>query len=115
VSFRRGSTGTLYRRAQELDPYSQQLTYGPWETAGAWQIPNLAVAPSSSFLAPDATRSSVESQMSVYADFDADIRPGDRLAVDGETWNVEAEALKWRSPYTGARRGLEQRITRVEG
>jgi hypothetical protein len=115
VSFRRGVPGTLRRRATEMDPYSRQPTFGPWDDAGAWEVPNLAIAPSSSFLSPDATRSSVETQMSVYADYDVDIRPGDRLTVNGDTWNVEAESLRWRSPYTGAKRGLEQRITRAEG
>lgn len=51
----------------------------------------------------------------VFAPADADILATDRLRIRSTDHEVDGEPGEWRSPYSGARKGLEIRTRRVDG
>jgi len=115
VTFRHGETMIRDRRGEVIDPYSGLMVAGDWDPTLTATIENVAVAPSTSVLVSDATRTQIITSVSAYADYHADVRPGDRLTGPSGVWLAEGEPARWRSPYTGREEGLEIRIERVDG
>jgi len=61
------------------------------------------------------SRAGVVVGLTMYAAHDADIRPTDRVEIDGELWEVDGEPGRWASPFTGRLHGCQVALKRAEG
>lgn len=51
----------------------------------------------------------------IYGPYDMPFRPQDQVIVRGVTYEAVGEVLRWRSPYSGRKRGAVQSLKRVTG
>lgn len=51
--------------------------------------------------------------LTLFAPYDADLLPNDRVVVDDVTYDVQGEPGRWASPYSGRRRGLQVALRRT--
>ena len=51
----------------------------------------------------------------LYIPFEADVKPRDRVRVEGVTYEVEGQPRRWRSPFTGRTPGAVVTLRLVEG
>lgn len=112
---RHGETVTRLRRVMVLDPYSQELTQGSWDSPDELTIGGAAIAPSSSVEPSADDRQMVVSNMSLYCASGLDVEPADRIRARSGLWDVVGEEMPWVNPFTGWAPGSEYRLEKVVG
>jgi hypothetical protein len=116
MDFPQGQTVQRDRRKTVPDPYSSAGTApGEWGDADSVTIANAWVASSSSSSTRDATRVQILTAKSLFCQPDADVRAGDRIRVDGETYYIRVKPAADRNPFTGWRPVLEVPVEEVSG
>lgn len=113
--FTHGETVTRQRGAAVTDPYSGAATGLDWTTPNELDIEGCGFNPGSSSEPVQNARSAVITKPEVYAPTDADVLPGDRLVVRGDTYEVAGRPQRWVSPFTGWAPGLVIQLDLVEG
>jgi hypothetical protein len=103
------------RRPDVRDPYSEDVRPGEWRDATERRVPGAIIAPSQSVAVQDAIRTQTVTTLSVFCPPGVDIAPGDRVRDAVGIWEVESVGVEWVNPYTGSRRGIEYRLTKVVG
>jgi len=94
------------------DPFGDPLP----GTTDELEISGCAISPRAQVYTSELTgpgRRAVIDGVLLYAPYGSDILPSDDIVVRGVTYRVDGEPGSWRSPYTGARRGIEITLERV--
>lgn len=86
-----------------------------WTSPAAITITGVAVAPAGSNEPLEVGAATVDSDLTLYLPYGADVRPLDRVVVRGLTYEVQGERADWSSPYTGVNRGSIVLVRRVVG
>ncbi|MFF8187731.1 hypothetical protein ACF044_10785 [Microbacterium sp. NPDC016588] len=115
-TFAHGGTVLRDRRPDVANPYNpDRPTPGAWEDADTIKIDDAWVASSSSTTTETATRAQILTEKSLFCPPDADVRPGDRIRVDGATYYVKVKPSGDTNPFTGWRPVLEVPLEDREG
>lgn len=118
MQFPAGETVTRERRQPIPDPYNPAKS-----VPGSWDDP-LDMLPlescfvdfSSSTATPDATRSAISTNKSLYCtDPDVDVKAGDRIRVGADVFYVNSRPAGYVHPFTGWRPPLEIPLDLTEG
>lgn len=112
---RHGEPVTRLRGTPVLDPYSQEVTGLSWDGPPELPIPGCGIEPRPSSEPTQDARNSVVSGYTVYADFDADVTPADRLRIRGVVYEIEGDIGEWANPFTGRQAGAVIQTKRVSG
>lgn len=78
-------------------------------------VTGCAVAPRSSSDIADRARTGVIVGLSVYFPAGTVIVASDAFIIDGVTWQLDGEAGRWVSPFTGWQPGIEAALKRGSG
>lgn len=89
-------------------------TVPDWENAAQKTIEDCSAQPSTTSLSQDGRVLGISDSMTLYAPYDADIREGDRIVHDSDTYAVIGVPKRWRSP-TGRVSNLQASIERWSG
>jgi hypothetical protein len=108
-----GETVTRVRPELVADRYGG--TVKNWDDTTEDTIDGCAVAPRLEGETTTGNREGVVIGWTVYAPADADVLATDRLRIRDVDHDVDGEPGEWRSPFSGARKGLEIRTRRVAG
>ena len=80
---------------------SRGSTIPDWDNVEAIVISGCSVQPSSTSLSQDGRVLGISDSFNVYMPTDADVREGDHIEYDGETYLVTSVPRKWISPTGG--------------
>lgn len=109
MTFPFGRTVTRIR-PPERDKHGDPVEGLPSELS----IPDCALAPRSSSEDDDAANTVIVGA-TLYAPYDADILPADRIRDGDDVYEVEGEPGRWENPLTGDRPGMEVALRRYRG
>lgn len=118
MDFPYGETVTRERRIPIPDPYNPDRTVpGSWDDPlDALPLESCFVDFSSSTATPDATRSAISTNKSLYCpDPGVDVQAGDRIVVGTDIFYVNARPAGYVHPWTGWRPPLEVPLDLEEG
>lgn len=92
------------------------VTYGPPEP-----VPGISFDPGGAMGLGDAAEprlsghARVVTAPTIYGPYDMPFQPQDRVTVRGVTYEAVGELLRWRSPYSGKKRGAVQSLKAATG
>lgn len=89
-------------------------TVPDWDAPDSKEITGCSVQPSSTSLSQDGRILGIAESFTVYMDPDADVKEGDRIVYEGNTYIVSGMTRPWASP-TGALSNKQATIERWEG
>ena len=118
MEFPHGETVTRERRKPVVDPYDPTSSVpGSWDDPlDTLPLASCFVDFSSSTAVPDATRSAISTNKSLYCpDPDVDVRAGDRVRVGTDVFYVNSRPAGYVHPFTGWRPPLEIPLDVEEG
>lgn len=81
---------------------------------GELVIGKCSVQPAGTSLTLDGRVLAVSDGLTVYAPYGSDIKAGDHIVVDGETYEISGEPRSWKSP-TGNRSNMQLNLQRWSG
>ena len=76
-------------------------------------IKGCSVQPASTSLSLDGRVLGINEQWTAYLPEGSDVRAGDRIIFEGETYEINGEPKKWAAPFT--RSSVQLNLTRWEG
>ena len=85
-----------------------------WENAEEIEIPGCSVQPAATSLSQDGRVLGITESWTLYAPPDADIRAGDRIVFDGDTFAINGIPKRWRSA-TGSLDHIQAELKRWQG
>lgn len=85
-----------------------------WENSSSLTIAHCSVQPASTSLSQDGRVLGIMDGMTCYCPYDADVREGDRIQFDDQTYVINGAPRKWRSP-TGNRSNVQLNLERWSG
>lgn len=74
---------------------SRGSTIYDWTNPDALEIHNCSVQPSSTSLTQDGRVAGIMDGLTIYAPADADIKAGDRIVFNGDTYEINGDPLIW--------------------
>lgn len=89
-------------------------TVPDWDNATTAQITGVNFQPQNTTLSQDGRVLGISETCTCYLPYDADIKQGDRLAFESETYTVIGAPMRWRSP-TGRAAHTKVNLERWEG
>jgi hypothetical protein len=105
-------TITVVRPTWVEDAYGDLQPTGPPTFT---DIEGCAVAPRSSSDVTEPARQGVLIGLTVYAPIGSDIQPTDRIDYDGNSFEIDGDIGKWRSPFSPIVDGIEFALRRAIG
>lgn len=85
-----------------------------WNNASKLSISGCSVQPAATSLSQDGRVLGIADGWTLYAPYDADIREGDRVRYQGETYEIDGAPRKWMSA-TGALSNMQCALRRWAG
>ena len=85
-----------------------------WEKANELTISSCSMQPASTSLDTNGRVLGVSDGYTLYAPLNADIKAGDRIVYNGESYTINGEPLAWKSPF-GAVEHLVVNLMRYYG
>lgn len=93
---------------------SRGSTIFDWSNPSTAQISGCSVQPASTGLSQDGRVLGINEGLTAYLPAGADVKAGDRIVFDGETYTINGEPQRWTSP-TGNRSNIMLRLVRWSG
>lgn len=90
-----GETIIRIRRSMVHDPMSGQDTLGSWDDAARTEVHDCLFAPATSDQFPQVELEQLSQLGTLYMRLHADVRPLDRVEVDGALWDVRGRPSNW--------------------
>jgi hypothetical protein len=109
----RGEQVTVLTAPLVTDEYGTPSAARDWDNAVPTVVENCVIAPRSSSEVDEPGRTAVIVGLTVYLPAGATVTAHDRLLVRDDTYEVDGEPGRWRSPATGRTAGIEVALRRV--
>ena len=85
-----------------------------WDRVSSFEIAGCSVQPAGTSLSQDGRVLGLMDGMTCYCPYDADIKDGDRIQVEGLIYTINGVPRKWKSP-TGNRSSTQLNLERWKG
>lgn len=113
--FLHGETVARLRGTPIINPYSGLPDGTDWEDPDTLEVPGCGFNPGGSSEPVQDARNAVITRPEVYDPSFADVLAGDRLVVRGDTYEVDGNPARWKSPFTGWQPAQVIALKSVEG